>query len=112
MEQPSSWRELLKSIISDPAERERIQQQMRTWTQLTPAERQAARERYKSLKQLPPEKRAEVREKWQQYQELPPEKREELAKPPPPSNVFAKPPYRSPTKSTPAPAGSPATVPT
>ena len=31
-----------------------MQQQMRTWSQLTPEQRKVAREQYKSLKALPP----------------------------------------------------------
>ena len=60
-------------------EQQRIQQQMKSWAELTPQQRQAAREQYKSLRQLPPEKKDEVRQKWQEYQNLPPEQKRELA---------------------------------
>ena len=65
-------------------EQQRIQQQMKSWAELTPAQRQAAREQYKNLRQLPPEKKDEVRQKWQEYQNLPPDQKRELASRAPP----------------------------
>jgi len=62
-----------------PDEQQRIQQQMKSWAQLTPQQRAVAREQYKSLRQLPPEKKDEVRQRWEEYQNLPPDQKRELA---------------------------------
>lgn len=59
-----------------PAERERIQQRMRAWANLTPDERARARQNYRELKKTPAEERQRA---WERYQQLPAEERARLA---------------------------------
>jgi hypothetical protein len=72
------------------SEQQRIQQQMKSWAELSPQQRAAARERYKSLRQLPPDKKDEVRQRWQEYQNLPPDQKRELAARPPSTAAGAR----------------------
>jgi hypothetical protein len=92
-----------------PAQQERVQRQMGTWSSLTPDQRRVAREQYKSLKQLPPEKRQAVREKWQEYQKLSPEKRRELAGKSETGSNLGKPPAAAPASPLMPATGAPAT---
>lgn len=59
-----------------PAERERIQERMTDWAQLTPRQRAQARLNYRELQQLPVEDR---RARWEAYKSLPPDQQRQLA---------------------------------
>jgi predicted Fe-S protein YdhL (DUF1289 family) len=49
-----------------PIQKERFDQRIRDWANMTPEQRRAARETYQGLRRLPPEKQHELRERWLQ----------------------------------------------
>jgi hypothetical protein len=47
-----------------PIQRERFDQRIREWANMTPEQRRAARETYQGLRRLPPDKQHELRQRW------------------------------------------------
>jgi hypothetical protein len=60
------------------AERQRIQDRMREWADLTPEQRAKVRNSYKDFNQLPPEQKLLIKQKWDAYTNLPPEQQQRL----------------------------------
>jgi hypothetical protein len=82
------WIDIAGRLPNMPAEeRDRIQQRMGNWAQLSAKERGQARLQYQESRQLTPQER---QERWEAYQALPPEQRKDLARRSTPQGTASK----------------------